>query len=338
MELANDLLPPIPNGSAILPEDSKMETNIEVNESPESTGSNVSRNLSVSQIKLQAILMKHLKIPVWDSPDDPEPDPKITIQCNFHHTFTLSVEDILKYNVRCPQCRVGLDEIAKKIYESLDEKLFKVVRINRYGQLVLRCVENNHKIRMSYDVKSDENDVPGYCPECVVESNSPSHSVTLMDEADLAEQLEALNLGKGLGEGESDDDWESYFKYDDFLHHGGEVDMKDVFEDENPHDENAFNNFDFDLFEFPGTGYEVDTGSDLDQHKPCCSSEYENYFDSVSMSDTDQPKKEMSLEEEVQKEFEDPQINHIVATIISRNYITYASQKETALANYNSKF
>lgn len=321
MELLNEALPPIPNGSYILPQDSKMETNIEVNMMVNRDSN--SQNLSVSQIKLQAILMKHLKIPVWESKEDPKKEEKITIKCNFHHTFQLSADNILKGNVRCPQCRVGIEEIAKKIYETLDEKLFKVVRINRYGQLVLRCVENNHKIRLSYDVQSDENELPEYCPECIVESNSPPHS-SLKDEAKLAEHLEAISLGRGLSEGESDEDWDEYFKYDTFLHQGGDLDMEDIFgSDGGPSDEDTYKNYDFDLLGDPETGYAMD--SDPDQDPP----DNENYFDSISMEIS--PKKEKSLEEQVREEFEDPQINYIISTIVSRNHKMYAIQKEAAI-------
>lgn len=310
MELANDLLPPLPNIQEIGPEETK-ETVVEVVDSPGSPGS----NLRLNKDEIQNILMKHLKVPDWESSNDLT---QITVVCKFKHKTQMSIKSIMRLKVRCTECRSKITELSEIIYTSgIDKKIFAIVRINKLGQVVLRCLARDHKMRITYDIQHPQ-DLPTYCPECIVDSSSPSKS----NEMDLAKHLQAINLARGLGK-DSESDAEEYFKYDSYLHHGGNKDEE-------------YSNPDFDMEDFDAftpTGYAVDTDSDDHQHEPggCCSdNDYENYFDSIPFGD-----ELKSIEDVVAEELEDSQINHIIATVISRNYTTYSHQKEKAREQFS---
>lgn len=339
MELKNDLLPPLPKGDSILPQDAKMETNIDIGVSPgsnlvlENIHKKVNMEIANNQEKIQKILIKHGKVPVWKSSEQ-----KVAVQCNFQHEYQLSVSEIMKHNVRCPQCRVHIDTIAQKIYASdknstgIDPKMFKIVRINKYGQVVLRCLANDHKIRITYNTQLTDSikSFPEYCPECVVDINSPSSKYTKVSKNDLSGKSQSLNIYEGSDEGDSD--WDEYFKYDSFLHHGGDEDLFDS-DGEIPMGANHCESLDFGILDIPDRHSESD--SDSEQHKPqsCCdSNEYDDYFDNISLSEP-----ESSLEEQVKEELEDSQVNQIISTVVSRFHETYAAQKEIALEKYRKK-
>jgi hypothetical protein len=290
MELTNDLLPPLPNIQDIGSEEVKDIYSEEVVE------------LHLDKVAIQNILMKHLKIPYWES----STEEKITVVCNFNHKTLMSAKSIVQMKVRCSECRSKITELSEIIYNSgLDKKIFAIVRINKLGKVVLRCLSREHEMRITYDIQNSK-DLPTYCPECIIDSSPSSKS----DEMDLAKHLQSINLARGLGN-DSGSYMEEYFKYDSCLHHGGDKYEK---------------NIDFDMTDM--ADMIIDAESDTEQHHPggCCSdNDYENYFDKIPFGD-----ELKSVEDEVAKELEDSQISHIIATVISRNYAIYIEQKEKA--------
>jgi hypothetical protein len=332
MNLGNSELPPLPNREAIGPPEDAEELDFESKAIECSLPSEIQKNLHHDVLekyaKVTEILMKHLKIPLWQS--SVATSKNITILCNFQHEFTTSLENILDLNVRCTECRTKIDEISQIIYtkeSQLKQDAFKIIRINRFGQLVIRCVSKNHKIRIPYNIQliQESNDIPKYCPECIVENSSPSSKTSNMsDEIEFAKSLQNISIHQ---EDDSMDDWENFFKYDSYLHEGGNK------------DEDTFENPDFDLCDTP-TGYAIETDSDSEQFTPGSrknSDEYEDYFDNIEMSDDEFPPVSLltgTSEEEIREELENPQINYIVSATITRNHEQYLEQKEKALTNY----
>lgn len=352
MELANDPRPPKPDRMAIRPPEDPDETPLDSSESksgPGSPGSNtlvgvsdevfkkLHKDIQKNHQKIQSILLKHLKVPLWESSSD-----QVTIRCNFQHTYNLSTKDILALRVRCPSCKNKIDEISLHLYENIDGKLFKIIRINRFGQVVLRCVNKNHKIRVAYNITQKDNDVPNYCPECIVDISSPSNSKENSDdEMNLAERLQDINIARGLGEGsESDtiqDEWEEFFGMDSYLH-GNNSPISD-----------CYSNPDFDLFG-DKTGYAI---SDIESnHDGCCDSDYESYFDSIDVSSPilsspaviphDEPQHLNELVQIGDHPGVDPEmntfyINHILTTVVNKNISRYESCKKEAISKHNSK-
>jgi hypothetical protein len=297
MELTNDLFLPLPNIQDIGSEEVKELYSEEV------------VKLHLDKVAIQDILIKHLKIPDWEL----STEEKITVVCNFNHTTVMSVKSIVRMSVRCAECRSKITELSEIIYNSgLDKKIFTIIRINKLGLVVLKCLSREHKMRITYDIQHPP-DLPTYCPECIIDSSPSSKS----DEMDLAKHLQSINLAEELGN-DSLSDKEEYFNYESYLRHGGNIYEK---------------NIDFDMIDTEDmtdtANMTIDTESDTEQHHPsggCCSdNDYENYFDKIPFGD--EPK---SIEDEVAEELEDSQISHIIATVISRNYPIYIEQKEKA--------
>ena len=137
-------------------------------------------------VEIEEILRKHAKVALWDQSGE-----QVLIQCNFSHVFLASAKTIMNLNVRCPECRAHAAEIIQEIYakKQVDPALFEIRRINKFGQLSLRCVKREHKLQIPFGA-SIKHTPPDFCPECIVDGGDDKSPFVDMD---LAGKLQALN-------------------------------------------------------------------------------------------------------------------------------------------------
>ena len=147
------------------------------------------------------ILRKHAKVPQWE-----ESGELISIRCNFNHVFGLTAKDVMSSKVRCPACRIHAEEIFKEIYDKkqINTDVFEIRRINKFGQLSLRCLKRDHKLQITSGADFDH-EVPDCCPECIVDSSAESPFVMPRDMA-TAMRLQELNTHNRLDYDEMDFD------------------------------------------------------------------------------------------------------------------------------------
>jgi hypothetical protein len=138
------------------------------------------------------ILRKHAKVPQWA-----ESGESISIRCNFAHVFRLTAADVMNSKVRCPACRIHAEEIFKEIYDKkqINTEVFEIRRINKFGQLSLRCVKSDHKLQIA--AGADFNyEVPDCCPECIVDSELEASPFVMPSDMAMAVRLQELNTRK----------------------------------------------------------------------------------------------------------------------------------------------
>ena len=142
---------------------------------------------------ITSLLEKYLKLPVWEISSQCScvnqkctcAEVNIGVCCNFRHTFIIPLQEVMSEDLRCPQCKLDFDKIKKNIYfneqgkcpsNKVDKTKFIIIRINRFGQVVLRCKQNDHKLRIEYNIPIESNEIPQYCPQCIVDDDSHINS------------------------------------------------------------------------------------------------------------------------------------------------------------------
>jgi hypothetical protein len=268
MELINDLLPPLPDIKKIKPEETEIIAETRPHHLP-----HIFHDYKIHPNKneIENILMKHLKTPNWGLSTKNH----ITVICNFKHNTYMSSKNILSSKVRCSECRLKISELSEIIYTSgIDKKIFAIIRINALGQVVLRCIAREHKMRITYDIEHPQ-ELPTYCPSCIVDSSS---SPSKLEEIELIKHFQDINLVKPR-HSMSDSDMEEYFKYDSYLHHGGNnCDNMSDCEDNDKYALDTDND----------SNQASDNESDYHSVDGCCSNKnYENYFDTMSIEEND---------------------------------------------------
>jgi hypothetical protein len=234
----------------------------------------IQKNLS----SIVEILRKHSKVPQWEESSD-----QISIRCNFNHVFRLSAIDVMNYRVRCPLCRVHAEEIFKEIYakKQINTNVFEIRRINKFGQLSLRCLKSDHKLQISSGADF-KHEVPDCCPECIVDDCPESSPFITPSDMGIAMRLQKLATRK-----ESDYD---ELDFDRFLRGSEVVDSDPEFGSYKMNSPE----YQSDNDDFGNAGYDspdLDLISDIeDAHSPrhsrknsdrCCSDvddAYVNYF------------------------------------------------------------
>lgn len=193
MELINDILPPLPNICDIGPEETKESLPISI--------------LIPNKAEIHNILTKNRKTPDWES----STEKYVTIVCNFNHTTNMDIKKISSGKVRCSECRLNINKLSEIMYSSgIDGKIFTIIRIDKHGQVVLRCVSRDHKMVIIYDMKDLSQEIIKYCPECVVEDLDLSDSDEMEECFDCEDDLDFYQHDSG-GECCSDNDYENYF-------------------------------------------------------------------------------------------------------------------------------
>lgn len=291
MKLNVDLIPPKPDRTAIC---ERIPPRLSPRIPPyisEDVFNKLHPNLQKHCDDILRVLETHKKTPIWtDSRDD------IVVACNFHHTFRIPLRDIYELNVRCPKCKLDIANISRDIYSSgqVNSKVFRIIRINRFGQLTLKCVEKDHKCQITFVMpcspaeEPPKNNVPDFCPECIADS-APTNRMKI--------RFPALSLSESSGDDVHDSDG-----VDRYLEHRTRVNFDLDMEDDMDPDFSADHDFshDPDLVEYdsdPGfLARMFDDNRSGCEHKSresspragCCldtDDAFESYFDDMEIED-----------------------------------------------------
>lgn len=297
MNLIVEKIPPKPNRADIGPIDTPPQTPNPLPGVSDETFAKLHPDIQKNCKYVAKILLKHMKTPIWEESSD-----QIAVKCNFHHTFFTTIKKINTQNIRCPTCKTNIVNISKDIYEKkqIDPNTFKIIRINRYGQLSLTCVKKGHKLRVTYYTPSTleetpiKNDLPDYCFECVVDSTAlgeqhiikpPTLNLSDSEDSDdmsTAQKLQALNIKRHFGQELSSD--ESEFADSDMNEF---TDFDAYLKEKADELEREYSNPDFDLDDTFNTNLHS-TSTLGKHHQGCCSdndNEFENYFENSPNND-----------------------------------------------------